>query len=167
MSINLLADIFRTRKSLAIPEEIAQKFSDESLCRKCGQCCYSSVLYQDRLTIIPDLPCKYLKKQNENMAICSIYSERQKVARWCNNVTKDTVCKGLFPDDCPYVQNIPGYQGKVMISGQEKERFYLWLSRTFPDQIRPEYISELDWGKFILMLNNLGKAQAERARKRK
>jgi len=158
MSINLLVNIFRGRRSLQIPEEIERKFSDESLCRKCGQCCYSSIPYQDRLTIIPDLPCKYLVKQSETITTCSIYPERQQLVKWCNLVTRDTVCKGLFPQDCPYVKDIPGYQGKVMIADQEREQFYLMLSRIFPDQMRPEYLGEPDWERFIFLLKNQAQA---------
>ncbi len=162
MSFNLLADIFRFRKSLQIPEEIERKFSDDSLCRKCGRCCYSSIPYQGRLAIIPDLSCKYLVRQGDNRALCSVYPEREKTAKWCNRVTRDTVCKGLFPDDCPYVKEIPGYQGKVMIGAQAQEPFYQMLSRVFPDQMRPEYLAEPDWERFISKLKDLDQAQAGR-----
>jgi uncharacterized cysteine cluster protein YcgN (CxxCxxCC family) len=155
MSINLLADIFKRKRALQIPEQIARKFSDESVCRQCGQCCYSSVLYEDRLVIIPELPCKYLVKKSDTVAVCAIYPNRHQLVKWCNPVNQSTVAKGLFPDDCPYVKDIPGYVGKTQMGDSGKKEFYMTLRRTFPNQMRPEYINESDWDKFLLKLKNL------------
>ena len=61
MSINLLTDIFRSKRALKIPPEIEQRFKEEELCRRCGLCCYGSVRYKGRLVIIKELPCRYLR----------------------------------------------------------------------------------------------------------
>lgn len=163
MNINLISKIFRPKRVLKISPEIEQKFSDENLCRKCGKCCYCSLLYKNRLTIIPELPCKYLVKQTESKAICSIYPVRQKIAPWCNSVNKKTVNSGLFPDDCPYVKDIPGYQGKVLLAGEERRNFYIMLKKIFPSQLQPEYISEHHWLKFINQLHQLSSSNADEA----
>ena len=163
MSINLLADIFRMRKQLPIPAEIESKFTDESVCRRCGQCCYSSVMFRNRLTIIPDLPCKHLLRQSDNSTLCAIYSSRQQVSEWCNHMTPQTVNAGLFPEDCPYVRDIPGYSGKGMVSESDREEFYLWLSRSFPDMTPPEYISAQDWERFLAILSGVASAHRKDA----
>lgn len=163
MSFNLLAEFFKFRRGLVIPQEVEQRFSEESLCRKCGKCCYVSVFYQGRLTIIPELPCRYLVRKSEEVAVCSVYFKRHQVASWCNSVNRDTVSRRLFPDDCVYVRGISGYQGKVMISEGGRLRFYQYLREIFPGQTKPAYISDSDWNNFLLKLKRLNSAQEELA----
>jgi len=148
MSVNLLADYFGIKKNLAIPPEVQRKFPDESLCRKCGTCCLGSTYFQGKLAIIPELPCKYLSRVDENTAVCAIYQNRHQIVKWCKRVTKQSVRNGLFPADCPYVRGIDGYRGKTFLNGDQEKKFYRWLKKVFEDQPRPEYLAEEDWHKF-------------------
>ena len=149
MSINLLTDIFRSKRALKIPPEIEQRFKEEELCRRCGLCCYGSVRYKGRLVIIKELPCKYLELDAGGKATCRIYPDRHQLAPWCQRVERKTVEAGLFPDDCPYVQGIEGYQGKVLLVGEEKKKFYRWLSENINPQPQPEYLEDEVWRNFL------------------
>lgn len=149
MSINLLADVFGFKRPVKIPPEIEQRFNDESLCARCGLCCYGSVRYKGRLVIILDLPCKYLRKEENGRATCTVYPERHKIAPWCQTVNKESVQAGLFPNTCPYVQGIAGYEGKILLSKEKEKEFYRWLKRHFSDRSKPEYLSEECWQKFL------------------
>jgi|GEM_PF-1269152 len=152
MSINLLSEILGLRKPILIPPEVEEKFSDEKLCRRCGLCCYGSVPYQGKLAIILDLPCKYLIQEGEKKNTCAIYPARHQIAKWCQGVNPKSVARGLFPNDCPYVQGIQGYQGKVLIPYQENAQFYNFLQKTFRHQPCPEYLKPSDWQKFLSLL---------------
>ena len=96
MSVNLLADFFAVRKN-KIPAELEPRFSDETLCRKCGTCCNGSIHYQGKLVIIPELPCRFLAPQPDGKVLCKVYDKRQKLARWCQKVSKTSIAKGCFP----------------------------------------------------------------------
>jgi len=147
MSVNFLADYFGIRKN-KIPHEFDSRFDDESLCRKCGRCCYGSIHYRGRLMIIRELPCRYLAPMDEHSSLCAIYDHRQEHALWCQKVSRESVSNGLFPKDCPYVRGIKGYHGKIYPAPEEAERFYGWLKKIFSDQPRPEYLSEFHWAAF-------------------
>jgi hypothetical protein len=151
MSVNLIADYFGIRKN-KIPQEFDARFADESLCKKCGRCCYGSIQYRGKLAIIRELPCKYLLPHDNKTNTCSIYSERQTIAKWCQRVSRESVHNGLFPDDCPYVAGIPGYRGKMFLSGEEEIKYYSWLRKIFTDQPKPEYLNESDWQRFLVKL---------------
>jgi hypothetical protein len=151
MSVNLLTDYFGIRKN-KIPRGFDARFDDESLCRKCGTCCYGSIHYRGRLIIIRELPCKYLAPMDEHSSLCTIYDHRQEHARWCQRVSRESVSNGLFPNDCPYVRGIRGYHGKIYPRPEESAKFYAWLKKIFSGQPRPEYLKETDWQKFLQKL---------------
>jgi hypothetical protein len=144
---------FRVLQSLAIQHfritpEIMARFKDESLCRRCGLCCHSGVRHKGRMILLKDLPCKHLVYETENFSRCRIYDRREEIS-WCNKVSVRNVARGLFPEDCPYVQGIKNYSGKVVLSEDEFKEILPELRRVFHDYPRPEYISEATWNRFI------------------
>jgi len=166
MSINLISDIFGLRKPILIPPEVEARFSDEGLCQRCGLCCYGSIPYQGKLTIILDLPCRYLIKEGEAKTHCAVYPNRKKIAQWCQSVSPKSIAHGLFPNSCPYVQGIQGYQGKIVISYQDSPQFYNFLQKTFRHQTCPEYLKESDWQNFLSLLGIAPVIQKEKLAKK-
>jgi len=151
MSVNLLADFLAANKN-KVPAGLEQRFNDESLCRKCGACCYGSVHFHGRLIVIRELPCRFLTPVENGPSLCKVYDKRGKLARWCQKVSRSSVAKGCFPEDCPYVQGIRGYRGKNFLQGEEQKKFYEWLKGVFEGQPRPEYLRESDWKNFQVWL---------------
>jgi uncharacterized cysteine cluster protein YcgN (CxxCxxCC family) len=149
MSVNLLTDFFGFPRSYKISAEVEQRFANGSLCQKCGRCCHGSIHYKGVLVMLPELPCKYLNRINENMATCSVYEDRNRFAKWCQRVSRESIGNGLFPADCPYTQGIAGYRGKALLPEEEQKKFYEWLKKMFSGQPRPEYLKESDWDNFL------------------
>jgi uncharacterized cysteine cluster protein YcgN (CxxCxxCC family) len=149
MSFNLLTDFFGMSKYFKIPREIEARFPDESLCQKCGRCCYGSIPRGGTLIIISELPCRYLVRSDDHTATCSIYGNRHAVAKWCQTVNRKSVNQGLFPADCPYVRGIPNYRGKAALAENDREEFYRWVKDIFDGQPRPDYLAEKDWNLFF------------------
>jgi hypothetical protein len=133
---------------LRIPPESRERFSDESLCRRCGLCCHSGVTYKGRLILLKDLPCRYLVYESENFTSCMIYERREETG-WCNKVSVRNVSKGLFPNDCPYVGGIPNYSGKVVPTEDEFKECLPYLRKVFRNYPQPEYISTPVWNRFL------------------
>jgi uncharacterized protein len=149
MSINLLTDFFGFPRSYKISPEVEQRFDNGSLCQKCGRCCHGSIHYKGLLVMLPELPCRYLSRVDENTAICSVYEDRNKFAKWCQRVSRESVGNGLFPADCPYTQDIPNYHGKTGLPEDERKKFYDWCKKMFSGQPRPEYLKESDWNALL------------------
>ena len=57
--------------------------ADPSLCRRCGKCCCQKML-------------------------CTIYDRRHEMNVRCLTV-EEGIHHGVFPPDCPYVSDLPGY----------------------------------------------------------
>ncbi|MCC8073189.1 MAG: hypothetical protein LIO62_03585 [Clostridiales bacterium] len=81
------------------------KYKDdwESICTRCGKCCYTrSFDSNNQLIIHYDSPCKYLDTQTN---LCTIYDERFKKCNYCGKVTLFTALYNpTLPSDCAYVQ---------------------------------------------------------------
>lgn len=75
----------------------------DSLCNRCGKCCYARSVKSDGDVIIHyNKPCENLDPQTH---LCKIYKDR---FRKCNHCGKVTLFTALFnptlPKDCNYVQ---------------------------------------------------------------
>lgn len=149
MSVNFLRMFSSALIGNEISKEHIERFKDESLCRRCGICCYGAIFYKGRWIVLFDLPCRFLEKDENGLCSCSIY-ERRYLASWCQHVTIESVKEGLFPNDCPYVYGIKHYKGKEVISGEEFQRIVPGLRKVFKDYPKPDYISTKTWNHFLV-----------------
>ena len=76
----------------------------EALCRRCGRCCYEKLIV-DGHVFTTRKPCEYLDTQTRT---CRIYPDRRKENPRCLTVEQG-IEFGVFPADCPYVKDRPGY----------------------------------------------------------
>ena len=129
-----------------ITEAHKKRFADESVCNDCGGCCYLSFELGRKTVIVRDLPCKNLRFDDEGKSLCAIY-ERRLETDYCHRVTPQTVRWGLFPGDCPYVEDIKGYRGKIYLDEhpEYKER----IVEEYGDTERPDFIRARDWRRFF------------------
>jgi uncharacterized cysteine cluster protein YcgN (CxxCxxCC family) len=84
----------------------------EAECLRCGRCCYAKLLVEDRV-IYTDVPCRYL---DTGTRLCTVYGRRHEVNPDCLDVEAG-IRRGVFPADCPYVRDIPGYRPPVLDPG--------------------------------------------------
>lgn len=72
----------------------------ESICHKCGDCCYiwSKGLNEERII---HHPCELL---NTCTKLCKDYSNRQKIVPECVQLTPSNVSRSWLPEHCSYVR---------------------------------------------------------------
>ncbi|MFO8057017.1 MAG: hypothetical protein R6V10_06960 [bacterium] len=131
-----------------IDEQVRQRFDDESLCQRCGKCCHAAIRVRDRMVLLQDLPCRYLSYQEDGHALCTVYHLRE-FTGWCCQTSVESVRKELYPPDCPYVQDIPHYRGKIELSAEEFEEIKPVLRKIFKGWPRPSYVTAKAWERFI------------------
>ena len=80
---------------------------EESLCRRCGKCCYRKVVVAGRVQITP-FPCEYLDADTN---LCTVYARRAEIDPECLSVPEGMRI-GAFPADCGYLPRHapPNYQ---------------------------------------------------------
>lgn len=85
---------------------LARKRFWESLCKKCGQCCYEKQLVHGRVYVKPDAPCPYLDTETRQ---CTVYDQRFRVCPECRKVTwwHARFCSWM-PSTCGYVRYFRG-----------------------------------------------------------
>jgi len=76
----------------------------EALCRRCGRCCYEKFIV-DGHVFNTRRPCPYLDTRTN---LCTVYDHRFEVNPRCLDVAAG-IALGVFPADCPYVRDLPGY----------------------------------------------------------
>lgn len=108
--------IYRTLRERRIDE--IQKWMDENLppagtsewealCNGCGKCCYDKVWEGDGLLLLTSA-CAHLDLETNR---CRVYSDRFEKEPMCMPIGAEIIEMGGLPEDCPYVENFPGYQG--------------------------------------------------------
>lgn len=132
-----------------ITPEIKERFADEGLCRRCGICCHSSIRIKDKMVLLKDLPCKYLIIREDEKTFCSVYNIKE-LTGWCHRISPESVRKQLFPSDCPYVEGISHYKGKIDLPKEEFEEIKPILKNIFKGLPRPEYVRPRHWDNFIV-----------------
>lgn len=90
MSVRIIKEWLRWRKDW------------DSLCTRCGKCCYTtSISPKGEVIIHYDDPCEYLDTDTN---LCRVYEERFKKCNYCGKVTLYTALfDSTLPEDCPYV----------------------------------------------------------------
>jgi len=91
--------------------------ADPTLCEKCGRCCYAKLIIDGEVVYTP-FPCPHL---DEETRLCTVYERRHEVNPDCLTVEMG-IELGVFPADCPYVRDIPGYvPPRMELSPDERE----------------------------------------------
>lgn len=137
---------------LPIHLESLSKSELENMCVSCGICCRPAVTVAKGVNaVIPELKCKYLvKKANgeEGETCCSVYEQRfEKAQGWCLPLAEG-IEKGIFPDLCPYVKDIPNYIGKSILDDKIYNLLRPQLKATIMEKGQPEWASSEDWKSF-------------------
>ena len=83
----------------------------EALCTGCGKCCYDKVWEGDRLLLLTSA-CPYLEVETNR---CRVYTERFEREPMCLPIGPEIIEMGGLPEDCPYVENFPGYRGPKVV----------------------------------------------------
>lgn len=87
----------------------AENIAWESVCKRCGRCCYEKIEYQGGY-YLTDIPCNFLDtKTNE----CRVYSQRCELRQGCAALTPQIVAMGVLPKECAYVQSIKDYKAPL------------------------------------------------------
>ncbi len=84
----------------------------EALCTGCGKCCYDKVWEGDRLLLLTSA-CPYLEVETN---CCRVYPERFEKEPLCLPIGPEIIEMGGLPEDCPYVENFPGYRGPKVVN---------------------------------------------------
>ena len=77
---------------------------DPSLCERCGRCCYAKIILDGEVVYTP-FPCPHF---DEDTRLCTVYGQRHVVNPDCLTAEMG-IQLGVFPADCPYVRDLPGY----------------------------------------------------------
>lgn len=120
----------------------------EGLCVDCGLCCHASVKVQKGVNVlVPELACKHLTRQ-DGKSCCDVYETRHEVAKgWCFPLA-DAIEKGLFPEICPYVRDMKGYVGTVVLDDPYYEMVRPQLRKSILESGKPEWMSSDMWKAF-------------------
>jgi len=93
--------------------------ADPKRCEKCGRCCYAKLIIDGEVVYTP-FPCPYL---DEKTHLCTVYERRHELNPQCLTVEMG-IRMGVFPPDCPYVRDIPGYSPPRMTPTAEELEAY-------------------------------------------
>jgi len=77
----------------------------EALCRRCGRCCVEKIEING-VTFSTTRRCEYLDPVTR---LCRVYENRFDVNPRCLDVPRG-IRHHVFPADCPYVSDLPGYR---------------------------------------------------------
>jgi uncharacterized protein len=74
----------------------------ESICKKCGLCCYNREIVKGKLEIKYYQPCEYLDTKTN---LCTVYKYRFKICPECRKVTIfHAIFSRYMPQECGYVE---------------------------------------------------------------
>lgn len=89
----------------------------ESICCRCGRCCYEKVDFEGRI-YYTELPCEFLDTETN---LCRVYTERDVKRPGCVRLTDEILPKGIMPADCPYVSDIENYPAPTLLDDGDPE----------------------------------------------
>ena len=89
----------------------------ESICCRCGRCCYEKVDFEGRI-YYTELPCEFLDTETN---LCRVYTERDVKRPGCVRLTDEILPKGIMPADCPYVSDIENYPAPTLLDDGDSE----------------------------------------------
>lgn len=120
------------------------------MCTDCGMCCHPAVeLDTGTKIVVPDLACKHLDRDDEGKTRCNVYSTRLQnsvAGKWCRELS-DGIREGIFPKECPYVVDMPDYEGPKLFDVPLYRVVRKQVARTITAHDRPEWADEGQWKK--------------------
>ena len=120
----------------------------ESMCVDCGLCCYASVPFGKGSVLVPELRCKHLKVEKGGKSCCGVYENRLDVAKdWCMPLA-EAIKKGIFPEACPYVQDMQDYVGAAVVSDETYQALRPQIRKAIEAGGKPAWVSDTHWQKF-------------------
>lgn len=131
--------------------EVLSKSDLEGMCVNCGLCCYAAVPVAKGVNaFIPELRCKYLvQKGSDGETCCSTYETRfEKAAGWCVPLAV-AIEKGIFPEQCPYVKDMKGYVGKIVLNDHTYNLVLPQIRKTLSQAVQPEWAKSEEWQNFV------------------
>jgi hypothetical protein len=76
----------------------------ESLCRRCGQCCFEKWIEGDGTVHLTTVACRFLDIHSRE---CRVYHKRLTVDEGCVRLTPELVATvNWLPEDCAYVRHL-------------------------------------------------------------
>jgi uncharacterized cysteine cluster protein YcgN (CxxCxxCC family) len=87
----------------------------EDKCLRCGRCCFKKVTYAGK-AFFTNVPCRHLHLATRT---CTKYKRRYELKDGCVP-WEQAIEMRSFPSDCPYVRDIPGYQGPLPYEDLER-----------------------------------------------
>jgi uncharacterized cysteine cluster protein YcgN (CxxCxxCC family) len=122
----------------------------EGLCVDCGLCCYASVRMAKGSVLVPELRCQHLAVEGDTgKSSCSVYDNRHEVTKgWCLPLA-EAIRKGAFPQQCPYVRDLPEYAGCAALSGEAYAMVKPKLRKAITDMGKPPWVSDSRWKQFL------------------
>lgn len=100
----------------------------EALCRRCGASCHTPILLGGKTVILPEIHCRFLARDTDGKALCTVYENRFERAPWCKTAREAFETDGLA-HDCPYARSIPGYRGRHWANPEERARMLPLIRR--------------------------------------
>ena len=94
----------------------------ESLCTRCGTSCLFAIDVDDVPIVIPELRCRFLKRDGDGRHLCSVYEDRFERAPWCETAL-DALKEGLLGQECGYVRALGprDYVGKRRLTAEQRK----------------------------------------------
>ena len=80
----------------------------EAMCTQCGKCCTEKVELDGQVYISKKY-CRFLDTETKK---CRVYEERFEAEPGCMTVDEG-IKVGVFPSDCPYIEDIEGYKPAI------------------------------------------------------
>jgi uncharacterized cysteine cluster protein YcgN (CxxCxxCC family) len=100
-----MGDQARTDRGSAVAADV---------CRRCGRCCAIKVVVGSEVLATP-YPCPLLDERTHQ---CTVFDWRFELNPWCVSAAEG-VAEGLWPADCPYARDVPGYRGPRLATAEE------------------------------------------------
>jgi len=91
--------------------------TDPARCERCGRCCCKKMVIDDEVIYTPHF-CEHYDPESR---LCRIYDRRHELNPNCLTV-EEGAALGVFPADCPYVRDRPGYRPPRMRCTDEELR---------------------------------------------
>jgi uncharacterized cysteine cluster protein YcgN (CxxCxxCC family) len=136
------------------------RINNETVCNRCGDCCHLAIQLPNGLIVsIPSLGCRFLRQEGiSGLYSCEVYEERfvhEEARNWCSK-GEDCIRQGLYPDHCPYVESIDGYQGRIRVSRQGEND----LLQDLHSDVKPQGVSHTDWDRSKERLRRLAPSRS-------
>lgn len=92
----------------------------ESICNRCGKCCYEKVDLGGGIIRYTDEPCVHLDTASN---LCKVYEKRHEVEPDCISLTEKLVrTLNWLPEDCAYVEHMRYEDTLAAVRGAENHK---------------------------------------------